>query len=76
LFAKTLEVADSLFRALAHQSEGQPVFIDIPDANSAMPVLVERYRLQPVFTCVRMYWGNEVNLDVESIFGVTTLELG
>lgn len=76
LFAETLEIADSLFRALTHHAGGQPVFIDIPDVNSALPVLVERYQLQPVFTCVRMYWGSEVNLDVERIFGVTTLELG
>jgi GNAT superfamily N-acetyltransferase len=76
LFAETLEVAESLFRALTHHAGGQPVFIDIPDANSALPVLVERYQLQPVFTCVRMYWGSEPTLDVERIFGVTTLELG
>jgi GNAT superfamily N-acetyltransferase len=76
LFAETLEIADSLFRALTYQSEERAVFIDIPEANSAFPVLVERYELQPVFTCVRMYWGSEVNLDVERIFGVTTLELG
>jgi hypothetical protein len=41
-----------------------------------LPVLVERYRLQPVFTCVRMYWGSAPTLDIERIFGVTTLELG
>ncbi len=76
LFAETLEVADGLFRALTHHAEGQPVFIDIPDANSALPVLVERYQLQPVFTCVRMYWGSKPTLDVKRIFGVTTLELG
>jgi GNAT superfamily N-acetyltransferase len=76
LFAETWEIANRLFQALTHRSEGQPVFIDIPDVNSALPMLVERYKLQPVFTCVRMYWGSGVNLDVERIFGATTLELG
>jgi hypothetical protein len=76
LFAETLEIADRLFRALTCDSKGQPVFIDIPDVNSSLPVLIERYRLQPVFTCVRMYWGSGPNLDVERIFGATTLELG
>lgn len=76
LFADTVDIADSLFRALTHRAKGQPVFIDIPDANSALTILTERYRLQPVFTCVRMYWGSEVSLDVERIFGATTLELG
>ncbi|HEY9825516.1 MAG TPA: GNAT family N-acetyltransferase [Stenomitos sp.] len=76
LFAETLEIADSLFRSLVHHCEGKPVFIDIPDINPDLPVLVERYGLQPVFTCVRMYWGNEPTMDPEHIFGVTTLELG
>jgi Acetyltransferase (GNAT) domain len=76
LVAETLESADIVFRALIRHVGGQPVFIDIPDVNSSLPVLVERYRLQPVFTCVRMYWGSEPTLDVECIFGVTTLELG
>ena len=76
LFADTFDIADCLFRALAHHAGAQPVFIDIPNINSASSVLIQRYRLQPVFTCVRMYWGKMVNLDVERIFGVTTLELG
>jgi GNAT superfamily N-acetyltransferase len=76
LFAESLEIADRLFRALIYHSEGKPVFIDIPDVNSALPVLVERYGLQPVFTCVRMYWGSEPTMDPERIFGITTLELG
>jgi GNAT superfamily N-acetyltransferase len=76
LFAETLEIADCLFRALTHHSEEKPVFIDIPDVNSALPVFIERYGLQPVFTCVRMYWGNEPTVDPERIFGVTSLELG
>ena len=76
LFAETLEIADRLFRALIHHAQEKPVFIDIPDVNSALPVLVERYGLQPVFTCVRMYWGSEPTIDPERIFGITTLELG
>ncbi|AFZ35342.1 GCN5-related N-acetyltransferase [Stanieria cyanosphaera PCC 7437] len=76
LFADTFEIADSLFRALTYHAEGQPVFIDIPDVQPALPVLIQRYCLESVFTCVRMYRGNVPNLDVERIFGVTTLELG
>lgn len=76
LFADTFEMADCLFRALTSHAGGQPVFIDIPDVQPALPVLIQRYYLQPVFTCVRMYWGNVLPLDVERIFGVTTLELG
>ena len=76
LFADKFEIAECLFRALVHHAGTQPVFIDIPNINSASPVLIQRYDLKPVFTCVRMYWGNMVHLDVERIFGVTTLEVG
>lgn len=76
LFADTFDIADCLFRALTHHAASQPVFIDIPDIHPALPVLIQRYRLQPVFSCVRMYWGNMLNLDLDRIFGVTTLELG
>lgn len=76
LFADTLEIADCLFRALTYHAAGQPVFIDIPNLNPALPVLIERYNLQSVFTCVRMYWGKILALDVGRIFGVTSLELG
>ncbi|MBE9045122.1 GNAT family N-acetyltransferase [Pleurocapsales cyanobacterium LEGE 10410] len=76
LFADTLEIADCLFRGLVHHAGGQAVFIDLPEINSASLALIQRYHLQPVFACVRMYWGKMLNLDVERIFGVTTLELG
>jgi hypothetical protein len=76
LFADTFEIADYLFRALTYHAKAQPVFIDIPDIHPELPVFIQRYCLQPVFTCVRMYWGHIPNLDVERIFGVTTLELG
>jgi Acetyltransferase (GNAT) domain len=75
LFAETLEISDRLFQSLTHGSDRQTVFIDIPDVNSALPMLVKRYRFQPVLTCVRMYWGSGVNLEVERIFGAATLEL-
>ena len=60
----------------AHHAGAQQLFIDIPNIHPALPILIQRYCLQPVFTCVRMYWGNMLHLDVERIFGVTTLELG
>jgi GNAT superfamily N-acetyltransferase len=76
LFADTFEIADCLFRALTYHAQAQPVFIDIPNVHPALPVLIQRYCLQPVFTCARMYWGNIPNLDIDRIFAVTTLELG
>ncbi|MGB8700729.1 MAG: GNAT family N-acetyltransferase, partial [Thermosynechococcaceae cyanobacterium] len=76
LFADSIEIADRLFLALTHRCVGQFVFIDIPTINPSFSKFVARYGLQPVFTCVRMYRGHEPRLDVERIFGITTLELG
>lgn len=76
LFANDLEIADALFRALTAHADSQPVFIDVPDINRMAQTLSQRYELQPVFVCVRMYWGCPAMLDVDRCFGVTTLELG
>ena len=76
LFADNLEIAECLFLALTSHAISQLVFIDIPDANSAIAFLTKRFDLQPVFTCIRMYCYRTPFADVNRIFGVTTLELG
>lgn len=76
LFADDREIAESLFQALTSQAKGQPVFLDMPDINPEMDYFTQNYNLQPVFTCIRMYCHRIPNIDVNRIFGVTTLELG
>jgi GNAT superfamily N-acetyltransferase len=76
LFADNLEIAESLFQALTNHAGTQSVFLDIPDINPALTFFTQRYNLQPVFTCVRMYCYRTPSTDVNRIFGVTTLELG
>ncbi len=76
LFGDSPEIAECLFQALTTHAAQQPVFIDIPDINPAISELTQRYQLQPVFTCVRMYCYQTPSIDINRIFGVTTLELG
>jgi ribosomal protein S18 acetylase RimI-like enzyme len=77
LFADHEKAAEGLLRALCgHVSEGVPVFLDVPQANSAAIDLAKRHHMHPVFETVRMYSGKEPGLPMEGIFGVTSFELG
>jgi hypothetical protein len=50
--------------------------LDIPEVNSEAKELVERYNMKKVFETARMYKGEDPQLPVQNIFGVTTFELG
>jgi hypothetical protein len=75
LFANDRDIADELLRALSAGVAG-PLYLDIPDSNTAGRALAARHNMTPVFTTVRMYDGPPPELDLDRIFGVTTLELG
>lgn len=76
LFADNLEIAECIFQALTSHAASGPVFLDIPDINPAIGFLTQKYNLQPVFTCIRMYCHKTPFTDLDRIFGATTLELG
>jgi hypothetical protein len=76
LFSETEEEADVLFRSLAAEAGGEPVFLDIPEPNPAAQALAARYGLSPVFETARMYRGPDPRLPLSRIFGITTFELG
>lgn len=76
LFANSTEIAESLFLALITHAENQPVFIDVPNINTLAIALVESRKMVPIFECVRMYTHDLPNIEINHIFGVTTLELG
>ena len=76
LFADDAEAAESLFRGLSAQAPGEPIFLDIPDVNSAAKALVARHGMTPVFQTARMYTGPQPDIDLARIYGVTTFELG
>ena len=76
LFADSDDSADLLFRALAAGVKGAQVFLDCPEPNRAATDLAARYRLSPVFETARMYRGAAPALPLDSIYGITSFELG
>jgi len=76
LFAANAEVAERLFVALAARVPGEPIFLDVPEANREAVALAERHGMKEVFGCARMVLGPVPELPDAEIFGVTTFELG
>ena len=76
LFADDAEVAEALFTAASARVARAPVFLDVPERNSAALDLVARHDLTEVFGCARMTYGPPPALPWDEIFGVTTYELG
>ena len=76
LFADDAIFAENLYTALANFAQGEPVFLDTPGNNAAATALAEKFAMQEVFGCARMYLGPMPSVATERIFGVTTFELG
>lgn len=69
-------LAEVLLEALVELLGGETFSIDAPEPNRAARALVERYRMRPVFQTLRMYRGPAPEIDLDRVFGVTSLELG
>jgi GNAT superfamily N-acetyltransferase len=67
--------AEAVFSALAGEGAGE-VFLDVPQPNAAAAALAEGRGLAPVFETARMYSGPVAPVALDSLFGVTTFELG
>jgi GNAT superfamily N-acetyltransferase len=76
LFSANPEVADRLYSALAGFAEGKTVYLDIPEVNAEASALARRYGMSEVFGCARMVLGTPPALPWNSIYGVTTFEMG
>jgi GNAT superfamily N-acetyltransferase len=76
LFADDGVVAEALFIRLAEFGSPGPVYLDAPENNPAAMALVQRYQMEEVFGCARMYLGEFPEVDEAKVFGVTTFELG
>ena len=85
LFADTPEVAEALFRALIsglaaasgpEASLSPEVALDVPETNPAAVALAERYGMKPSFETARMYTGPVRDMEMASVFGITSFELG
>lgn len=77
LFADRPELAESLFIALkVRATANAPIYLDVPELNTAAIKLVEKYDMKIVFETARMYTQTCPKLPYDRLFGVTTFELG
>ncbi|MFD9072458.1 GNAT family N-acetyltransferase [Streptomyces lasiicapitis] len=76
LFADTRADAEALLDALAAESGGAAVAMDVPETNTEAVALAEARGMKPTFDTARMYTGPVREFARERVFGVTTLELG
>lgn len=76
LFADDDAAATALYAHFARFAAGGPLFLDVPENNPPAVALAERYQMQAVFGCARMYLGPFPRIAHERVFGVTTFELG
>jgi hypothetical protein len=76
LYGADERIAEALLLGLASHAQGAPVFLDVPEPNTAALRLAERHGLGPVFETARMYTVAPPDLPLGEIFGVTSFELG
>ena len=77
LFADSENVAERLYNSLTQIVEtGETVFLDVPEVNDAALRLAERHGMVQSFETVRMYTNGLPEVDLNHVFGATTLELG
>lgn len=77
LFADTRPIAQALLLALAREAAAdEPIYLDVPETNAAAMQLAADYGMEEVFGTARMYKGEEPEVSLERVFGVTTFELG
>jgi hypothetical protein len=76
LFADTIHSAEALLVAVCDRARGEPVFLDVPEANPAAVALAEHHGMRKVFETARMYTKFEPEISLERTFGVATFELG
>jgi GNAT acetyltransferase-like protein/acetyltransferase (GNAT) family protein len=77
LFARTPQIAQGLLAGICGGlPKDREVFLDVPEDNGAGMALAEQFGLAPVFETARMYRGRAPDLPVNTIFGITSFELG
>lgn len=76
LFADDGATARSLFAALLAEAPPGPVFLDLPEPNGDAMALARDAGMAPAFETARMYAGPAPALRIDSIYGITSFELG
>jgi GNAT superfamily N-acetyltransferase len=77
LFADRPELAEALFMALKSRTlPSQPLYLDVPEVNREAMALAQRHDMKASFETARMYTGQQPEMPVNRIFGVTSFEIG
>lgn len=76
LFAENYEIANELYKSLAHYAIDELLYLDIPSINEDAKRLAKNYDMKMVFETARMYSKVIPDIDTDKIFGITTFELG
>ncbi len=76
LFAGTPKIAEQLFLSLASFAGSKPYYLDIPENNPEAIALVKRFSMDKVFETARMYLKGVPSIKHQSIYGITSFELG
>lgn len=69
-------VAGRLIDGLVGRWGGGEVYLDVPELNADATALASERGMTPMFETARMYTGAAPDLDLASVFGITTFELG
>lgn len=76
LYANNPDQARLVLDGLLSYANGRDVYWDIPGPNTAAREIAESLGMTPMFETARMWRGGVPPHRVESIYGVTTFELG
>lgn len=80
LMADSFEVANLLIASLsnlfADAAENIEIVLDVPEPNKSAVRLAEQAGLRPVFETARMYKGDMPMYQLDTLYGVSTFELG
>jgi GNAT superfamily N-acetyltransferase len=76
LFASSPEDARAIFETLCARVPGEPIELDVPEANPDAVALARAQGLSEVFGCARMFEGPMPAIDPRRIYGLTSFEFG
>ncbi|MCH9705687.1 MAG: GNAT family N-acetyltransferase [Proteobacteria bacterium] len=77
LFADSASIAAQLFAAVqAAVPPNQPLYLDVPEVNTCAVKLATDNNMSKSFESARMYKGEAPKLPLNSIYGVTSFEVG
>jgi len=76
LLAATRSAAEALMAAFIGHADTEPVYLDVPENNAEALKLCGNLKMTEIFSCTRMYFGSEPDLDFSRLFGITSLEAG